>query len=188
MHASLFLLLTPVAFGQAGLQPRLQLNYQGTLAAADGDAQAVSRKPFDLTCWIKQADSGGSEVYWLVDERGRGEWPWPERFGAARVNAAGNATGDSPSLLYDRPERQGPAGKTPAGKDAVPLLLPIVPTERPLAAEAEWQTDRFRFHVDKKDRRGERGVWQVALGDASCAKELSGSTSTVRSPWRSTSG
>jgi peroxiredoxin len=165
MHASWFLLLTSAVLGQAGLQPREQLNYQGTLAASDADSQTATRKPFDLTCWIKPLEAGGCDVYWLLDERGRGEWPWPQRFGVCHVNATGQTTGDSPALLYDRPERPGPAGKTPAGRDAVPLLLPIHLTEQPLAAEVEWQSDRFRFQVEKKDQRGERGVWQVALSD-----------------------
>ncbi len=165
-------LLVAATLGEAPSQSPMQLNYQGTLAAADADAQAVCSKPFDLSCWTKPLDAGGTAVYWLLDERGRGEWPWIDRFGAARVDAKGAATGDPPALLYDRPERQGPAGKTPAGKDIVPLLLPITQSDEPLAVDVEWQNDRFRFHVDKPDKRGE----------ARCGKHRSAIPSEPRGP------
>ncbi len=166
MHACLLLLVASVASAQSDLAAGTQLTYQGSLAAADADAQSGTRKPFDLVCWIQKSDASGWEVHWLVDERGRGEWPWTERFGAVRIGATGNVTGDPPALLYDRPERPGPAGKTPAGQDVVSILLPILPCEHPLAPDAEWQNERYRFHVEQAGKRGGRSVWQAALGDA----------------------
>ena len=188
MPPSLVLLVAPLLVSQAELTSGVQLNYQGSLAAADADLQAASRKPFELGCWIRRADASGWEVFWLVNERGRGEWPWIDQFGAARIAADGKLTGDSPALLYDRPERQGPAGKTPAGQDVVPLSLPLLPADRPLAVDAEWQNERWRFHVEQAAKRGGRSVWEIAVGDAQGAKAPSGSTSTARWSWCWSSG
>lgn len=171
MHATLLLLLTmQFAAGDAELPPGTQLNYQGTLAPVDSQQAAAARKSFDLTCWIQKTDAGGSEIFWLLDERGRGEWPWFERFGVGKVNRQGQTTGDSPTLLYDRPESKNPAGQnpvdpSPGGKDVVGIPLPLVRADRPLAVDVEWRNQRVALRVDQADKRGERTVWRISLRD-----------------------
>ena len=61
-----------------------QLNFRGAVeAAAEGPGKGG--KAFDLTLWITQKSETGAEIFWLVDERGRGEFPWSERFGRMAV-------------------------------------------------------------------------------------------------------
>jgi hypothetical protein len=165
MHTVLLMLALPFVGAEPDLSPGTQLNYQGTLAPADPQPEATARKQFDVTCWIRKAGAGDVQFFWLLDERGRGEWPWFERFGVVTVDRQGRATGDFPTLLYDRPEAKGPLGVTPPGKDAVALPLPLVRTDKTLAVDVEWQNERLAFHVDQTEKRGERAVWRISLRD-----------------------
>ena len=115
------LVATPLAAETAsGVEAGQQLVYRGTVSpCADGGAGEQSRqqKTFELTWFVAAADASGAKLYWLVAERGRGAWPWVERFGVVSLDCAGESAGAAgPSLFYDYGE----------GESIVPLPLPVV--------------------------------------------------------------
>src|SRR5262245_27061116 len=104
LHLLLSAALAPlVVSADASLGVGRQLTYRGTVEAQVSDA-AKGPKTFDLTLWITARSENGAEMFWLVDERGAGEFPWPARFGIAKLDAAYRSTSGGPALLYDRGE------------------------------------------------------------------------------------
>jgi peroxiredoxin len=147
---------TPLAPGQ-------QLFYRGTVSQRVVDAAQPSpqQKSFDLTWFVAEANAAGATLYWLVEERGRGAWPWPERFGQLKLDAAGRVHGSHvPSLFFDYGE----------GESVVPLPAPIVPLEKPLAAGLTWSAAGEDFLVDQERDDDGRAVWPVKVRNAYGAK------------------
>ena len=65
---------------------RRRLSFRGSVEPRV-ESPAGGQKTFDLTLWILQKSDAGAELFWLVDERGRGEFPWSQRFGRTSVDA-----------------------------------------------------------------------------------------------------
>ena len=115
LHFLLWAALAPLmASAEVPLETAAQLNFRGEVLARSGEAGA-GRKTFDLTLWITQKSETGAEIFWLVEERGHGEFPWPGRFGRLSVDAAWRAAAAGPALLYDRG----------SGRSIVPIPLPL---------------------------------------------------------------
>ena len=140
---------------QAPIDAPMQLNYQGSVALREEDSGGRTRKAFDLTLWVMKSGPTGAEVFWLLDERGRGGWPWSERFGRLLLDRRLRSRARGPSLLYDRGD----------GRSAIPLVLPLIVAGKPLAAGTSWRDDPLEFQVEKADKRGARDVWQIAVRD-----------------------
>ncbi len=143
-----------VVAADAPLEVGTQLTFRGSIApvAAEGDA---SGKSFDLTFWILARNDMQTDMLWLIDERGRGAFPWPARFGRLPVDARWQAAADGPAVLYDRGE----------GRSVVNVPLPFFQAEQPLAAGAELSVERLEFHVDEAREFAGRPVWQVSVRD-----------------------
>jgi hypothetical protein len=131
-----------------------QLSFRGTV---EGRAEVPGKvnKAFDLTLWILQQSATGAEIFWLVDERGRGEFPWSEHFGRLGVDARWRSAAAGPALLYDRGE----------GRSVVPIPLPFLAAEAPLAAGGSFRDDKLEFQVEKSTKVGEQPAWQVSVRD-----------------------
>ncbi|MBI2824665.1 MAG: TlpA family protein disulfide reductase [Planctomycetia bacterium] len=147
----------PAILGAApGVKPGQMIVYHGSIAERTPDATAGERreKTFDLTWLVTEADEKGAKLYWLVEERGRGAWPWPDRFGQLVLDAKRQPQGaDAPSLLYDYA----------SGESPVPLPSPIVAFDAPLAAGAKW-TQSGHEHEVLADRKFDgRDAWEVQL-------------------------
>jgi hypothetical protein len=158
--------LAPAVFSAGATAPPVgtQLTYRGTLApgaevAAD---PAKGTKTFDLTLWIVARGESNTDVFWLVDEKGNGEFPWPARFGRATLDAKLHASGSGPALLYDRGE----------GTSVVPVLVPLFAAAEPLAAGADIKDGQLELHVDKAKKIGDRAVWQITVRDPFGPKRL----------------
>ena len=131
-----------------------QLSYRGTVEAASGDP-GKGQKTFDLTVWIMAKSESGTDVFWLLDERGNGQFPWPSRFGRLALDGRFRTAAAGPALLYDRGE----------GQSVVPVLLPFLVADEPLAAGAEFQRGNLEFHVDKAGQAKGRAVWHLSARD-----------------------
>lgn len=134
----------------ASLEAGTQLSYRGTVAPATDDAENGS-KSFDLTVWIMASSGAGTDVFWLLDERGRGQFPWPARFGQLALDGQLRTAADGPALLYDRGE----------GQSVVPLLFPLFVADKPLAAGIDFQRGDLEFHVPKATEHAGRPAWQL---------------------------
>ena len=155
LHALFTAALTTVLLSADPAIPAgTQLNYRGTIEARAEEA-GKPRKAFDLTLWITRADEAGAELIWLVDERGRGEFPWIERFGRLGLDAAWGSNADGPAVLYDRGE----------GRNTVAIPLPFLADDKPLAAGLEFRAGKLEFHVDKLGKTADQPAWQVSARD-----------------------
>lgn len=160
MFARLWLvliLLLPATCPAKGLSPGTLLSYRGTIAPLSRDRTASEpQKTFDLLIILADAEDGGHRLCWTTEERGRGAWPWVERFGSITVDKLwkqGQRSG--PTLLYDLGE----------AKSAVAIPLPLL-GGGPLAAGAEWQDGGWSFAVQRATQMNDLPVWQVQVSNS----------------------
>ncbi|MGD9647262.1 MAG: peroxiredoxin family protein [Pirellulales bacterium] len=150
-------LLMALAIPAASTPPQAgtQIAYRGTVARLDRDrVPGDPEKTFDLTFLVVVADAAGTELFWVVDERGRGGWAWPERFGRWKLDAQlAPGSGVAPTLLFDRDE----------GASVIKLEAPLLRPPAPLAAEAEWQEGQLKFAVAGAEKLDDRDTWKVAV-------------------------
>src|SRR5215213_3946870 len=95
------LLLTLAAPPEIKLERGTLLAYRGSFAPAGEMPAAGAQKSFDLTIGITRRDEKSALAFWLIDERGRGTWPWVQRFGAVSFDERWHTAGRPPALLYD---------------------------------------------------------------------------------------
>src|SRR3990170_2097749 len=62
-----------------------QLNYRGRFVADKGDV-AATEKQFALTYVVTKQTDAATTLGWTSEERGRGGWSWPDRFGKWELN------------------------------------------------------------------------------------------------------
>ncbi len=155
LHIVLAVAAAPLLLAaDASLDAGTQLSYRGAVEAQAADV-ATGPKTFDLSLWILDKSDAGSELFWLVDERGNGEFPWPAKFGRVALDPRYRTAASGPALLYDRGE----------GRSVVPVLLPFLTVASPLAAGAEFEDGPLGFHVDKSTKLADRAAWHVSVRD-----------------------
>jgi peroxiredoxin len=137
------------------LAPGTQLYYRGSVAQLLEDRTAGQpEKTFDLTLLVAGTDA--RRLLWTVEERGRGSWPWIERFGALTVDEAWRPSGgQGPALLYEMGDLTS----------VINVVPPVLAGDRTLAAGASWQQGGLSFEVRKAAKLGERDVWQVEVSN-----------------------
>jgi len=148
------LLVAVTALPEAGTL----ITYQGHVAPLNEDhLVGDAEKTFDLTVLISGSDEQSLSCLWLIDERGRGAWPWLERFGRVTFDAKSHkpSAGLGPSLLYDWGENQSVI-------ELAPLLLAA---PEPLAKGTTWKAENLAFHVTQSDTVDDRPVWNVAVNN-----------------------
>lgn len=159
MFASLMALVLafPIAAGAEGMPTAgTQLTFRGGVAEVGRDRTQPPQpgKTFDLILWVAESDDAGTQLFWLVDERGQGAWPWIEHFGRLMLDPQGKAVGpQGPALLYDYG----------SGRNVIPIVAPFLTTDTPLAKGAEWQQDGFEHEVEAGKQIDDRDTWQVAV-------------------------
>lgn len=131
-----------------------QLHFRGSVEAQAEQPEGGS-KSFDLTLWILSKNDAGADVAWLVEERGRGELPWPLRFGRTHVDARWRSA-LGPSLLYDRGE----------GRSTVAIPWPLLATDKPLAVDATFAEGKLEYHVDREKKVSGKPAWLIGVRDA----------------------
>ncbi len=157
IHVGFLAASTAVA---ASLEPGTAVSYRGLLKRLVVDPDGETHKRFDLTFHVIAADDNGIDAWWLLQEDGCGAFAWPDRFGRLQADARKNAPGAaSPALRYEFRDLHG----------TVPLVGPLVGSEKPLAAAAKWQEANLDYEVlavaDGK-RLPEQKLWEVAAGNA----------------------
>jgi peroxiredoxin len=156
LHLVLFAALASLtAATEAPLTAGTQLNYRGSVEART-EEPGKAQKSFELTLWILDQNESGADVFWLVDERGRGEFPWFERFGRLRVDPRWHTAAEGPAVLYDRGE----------GRSPVSVPLPFLKNDKPLAAGETFRDGTLDLVVDRATKVDERPAWRVSARDA----------------------
>src|SRR5688572_369522 len=130
-----------------------QLHYRGRFVAEKGDA-ATSEKQFELTFVIAKHEEGATSAYWTSDERGRGGWSWPDRFGKWELNdTLRPAGGMGPSLSYERAD----------GVSVVPLQPPFLTYTEPFTVGVTWFEGSLEFQVVAEEKMNGTETWRVEV-------------------------
>ncbi len=130
------------------------VTYQGQVAPVGEDhTVGEAEKTFDLTVLIEANDQGSLICHWLLDERGRGAWPWLERFGnvsfdASSLNIAG---GVPPSVLYNWGDDES----------IIELAALMLAAPEALAEGVTWKAGELAFEVGSAENVDNHEVWQV---------------------------
>ncbi|MCE9605897.1 MAG: TlpA family protein disulfide reductase [Planctomycetia bacterium] len=138
---------------QPKLAPAVQLHYQGTVAQVERDSSArTASKQFDLTLLITSYSPDATDYYWLLDERGQGNFSWTEHFGRWSQNTEG-AVGDrqGPALLYDYGD----------GKHVISLSAPRFLLADGAEVGTKWTKADIDYEVAKAQAIEGRATWVV---------------------------
>jgi len=128
------------------------LSYQGHVAQLSEQGEPGDpEKSFDLTLLVDAVDDEQVQVYWLLDEVGRGHWPWIERVG--RDSLFQGDQGQRPALYYERDE----------GVSVVPLRSPLLLTEVELAPEATWEHQGETYRVGAQAEFEGSPAWPIEV-------------------------
>ncbi len=146
--------VAPTVMADAALPAGTQLTYRGSVIAA-GDEDSNPQKTFELSLWVLATGEGGSDVVWLVEENGRGAFPWPARFGRAGLDRTYRTTQPGPALLFDRGD----------GESVVAVPWPFFTHTEPLAAGAGFEIDNLQYEVERPTKRAASAVWRIAARD-----------------------
>ncbi len=133
-------------------QPAVELRYTGTLAAVKRGEGLATVKKFTLVAFASRPKPERHELFFVLNEEGGGEWPWPGRFGALTYTTAWQPQQSfALRLLYTHDGTPSP----------VNLPAPILVSPEPLGENSAWQAGRESAEVLGSEMRGERDCWKV---------------------------
>lgn len=139
--------LSPLDEGAA-----VELRYTGALVKVDRNSDGQAVKRFSLYCLVEKSASGGRDITFLMDERGGGTWPWPERYGQITLGPKLQASNAVQLRLLQ--EHNGT-------NNSIRIPRPIFEFADKLAAGASWNNDSTGFEVKKATKIQDRECWQV---------------------------
>ncbi len=153
--------LLPTADGQ---EKGLQLTYEGTMIADQGDPVAT-RKDFDLTLTVVSGSGKDAVIYWVVNEEGNTTLPWPYQLG--RIDW--KADPEAPHVLGgDRAELSQPAFAYEHEETAyaVSIVVPYLQVAGTLKEGQTWQQGPLRYQVGGLEKFRNQPVRQLIAFNA----------------------
>lgn len=148
----LTLLVLPLLAGPFDDAAAVELRYTGALSKSARAADETPVKRFILYCLVIREADGGRQLAFVLNERGGGGWPWPERFGSIALDSLfKQVSAGSPRLLY---EYEG-------NPLSIPLPLPIPDYSASLKAGAKWMNGKEAWEVGSTQKVQDRNCWQV---------------------------
>jgi peroxiredoxin len=132
--------------------PAVELRYSGTLTRAGRGAKMEPEKKFTLLAFVSSPSAETRRVFYVLDETGGGNWPWPGRFGALEYSSAWQAGRGVPLHLLHNHD---------GNPVTVVVQPPILTSPEPLAEGATWTIDRNTAEVAGSEKRGDRDCWEV---------------------------
>lgn len=130
----------------------VELRYTGSLVKLARDSEGQPVKRFSVYCLVKKNAAGGRDLAFLMDERGGGTWPWPERYGQVSLNSKLQATNAAQlRLLQDH-------NGTP---HSLRVPRPVFEFADQLQAGATWNSESNAFEVKRAAKIADRDCWQV---------------------------
>ncbi len=140
----------PLAFAEVPAEkPGLRLVYEGTFTPVQDDEQPPKKFQLEM---ILLGSPEQIEMGWTINEQGRGNWSWPERFGVATLAKDGTLVEkDRPSLLVQREE----------GKHAVPLALPFAQVPDAPTISSKWQVGNLEAVIESEEQHGGYDCWEI---------------------------
>lgn len=148
---ALFLVLAPLFVSPLDEGAAVELRYTGALVKVSRDGEGQPVKRFSLYCLLKPTDSG-RELAYLVDERGGGTFPWPERYGVIGLDAQLKAPG--PSRIRILQDHDG-------NQNVIKIPRPIFEFADKLSNGVTFEQDSMTYETKKGSKIQERDCWQV---------------------------
>ncbi len=146
--SSLVLLATAAGLPQAPSS----WTVEGTVAAVQRNRElGPPQKQFRLQLFVLRSAPEAAEVYWLLDERGRGSWHWSERFGQMTLLPQGRIEGARPALLYQFHGHQY----------ALPLELPWPQIPEVPEPGLQWQAGKLTYRLSRTSPRIKPPGWEL---------------------------
>ena len=141
------------------LEAGQHIHFRGTVAQRlmDAGQPAAQQKSFDLSWFVADVDAAGATLFWLVEERGRGTWLWPERFGSLKTRPARAPAGGARAVIAVRLRRR---------ESVVPLPAPVVSLDKPLSVGLTWMPGGEEFEVQQERDLEGRATWQIQVRNA----------------------
>ncbi|MBX3412543.1 MAG: TlpA family protein disulfide reductase [Pirellulales bacterium] len=139
------------------IAPGTVLAYRGQVRQRSTEGETPPEKQFDLTLLVAEKNDQSHDVYWLIDEAGRGGWPWIERCGRVTADAYGREADDrAPSLLYELDEDVA----------VIPLIVPLLRPPVAAMADANWTADKLTYTFVEEAELDGRAIWNVQVNNA----------------------
>ncbi|MEX1231729.1 MAG: TlpA disulfide reductase family protein [Planctomycetaceae bacterium] len=130
----------------------MQLRYSGSLFQVNQGEEGDAVKRFTLFCLLMPREAGGTELVYMIDERGGGGWSWPERYGFVPVNP--NAEVPATKSLQILQDHDGT-------KYPLNLPLPLFEDFLKVKDEAKWVTGKFEYEVQGQETVKDRECWVI---------------------------
>lgn len=130
----------------------VELRYTGSLVKLARDTEGQPVKRFSLYCLVKKSADGGRDIAFLMDERGGGAWPWPERFGQVSLNPKLKPTNAAQLRLLQ--DHNGTM-------HSLRIPRPVFEFVDQLQAGATWNNGSDAFEVKRASKIQDRDCWQV---------------------------
>lgn len=157
--ASLFCaaLIAASRAGAADISPGLRLSYRGDVARLSADkTPGEPEKTFDLWLLVGSQTDDARMLSWMVEESGRGQAEWNERFGTCKLDGNLTAADNSvPTLLYDRDGQPS----------EIEIPLPMLKPSTKLTQDATWSIGKSKFVIDGQERLEDRDCWRIAVSN-----------------------
>ena len=164
LPVSMILLLVAFLPSARAEEKGLQLTYQGTMIADQGDP-ATTRKQFDLTLTVVPASGGNMVIYWVVNEQGMATLPWPYQLGRLEWEA----NSEQPRVLGgDRAKLSQPAFAYQHEETAyaVSIVVPYLQVPGALKEGQTWQQGAVRYRVGGEQKFRDRPARQLLAFNA----------------------
>ena len=137
------------------LEGPAEVRYRGSLSPAGRDGTGAPVKKFDVYSLVHPEATGGFTVTFLVDERGSGAWPWPERFGRLSLDASRQSGNAGVRVLHEFGDKLWP----------ITVPGPLFADFEKLSDGATWTSGRFASEVTGSSKVGGRTCWVVEISN-----------------------
>ncbi|MFO1021631.1 MAG: hypothetical protein U0903_13185 [Planctomycetales bacterium] len=134
--------------------PPVALRYTGSLTATGRESNGQVQKRFSVFVFLRPQAGGGETLSYVLEERGSGEWAWPERFGRMTFDPQTQMTEGKPwKLLQDHK----------GVPQVVKILGPIFTAPEALKEGGTWQQGNETAMVTAGGQKRERDCWQIQV-------------------------
>lgn len=149
--AALILFYSPLLRADS---PVTELRYSGSLAKVGREADGEVLKRIHIVALAIPAPDKSTDIYYSVEERGGGEWAWPERFGKMAFD-----TTRAPTL----PRKWKLLSEYDGNPHVVTLPAPYLAPPEPLRVGLEWKVGNETWTVAEAGTQGEEPVWIIRV-------------------------
>ena len=133
-------------------QAGTELQYTGTLSQQSKNGEAEV-KSFSLYALTVTDENGKPQLAYQLEERGGGNWGWPEQFGSLPLTDLTSTTSRPIRLLHTFEEQQY----------SLPIRSPLFEFRDKLAPQASWTDGQREYVVTRKRNLKNREGFQVEV-------------------------